>query len=262
MYFMFRLKYYLNFIKILLNTILIFIISSKVGMTNAPEPTRVCIIDENINNNNTDDKATLFQLKHEYNEKALADSKDTIVSVNVKDSINTVNNINYTVYNKVINKCITSYPVLTGVPIEIREKHIRTAMQVRPSLLSVFRPKHKRNYIIWVDSTKLKVLGKNSEENLKIQHGLFGHELSHIVDYQSKNSLQLVLMGIAYASSKKYMRKVEYETDLRAIQHGFGEQIALFNRCIDNNKHLDRKYRQHKRKIYLSSQAVLRLMTN
>jgi len=58
--------------------------------------------------------------------------------------------------------------------------------------------------------------------------GLMAHELAHLETYWGMNWLQLAFYGLRYEFSGDFRREAERETDMIAIQRGFGRELASF----------------------------------
>src|SRR3989344_2442449 len=77
-------------------------------------------------------------------------------------------------------------------------------------------------YEIIIDPEDLQNVG-----DFELQ-GLFSHELSHIEYYSEISWLQLGIFAVRYFVSNDFKKKVEGETDFRAIEKGFGEELLAF----------------------------------
>lgn len=81
-----------------------------------------------------------------------------------------------------------------------------------------------KGYVMLFD---LKDLGNMTDEELK---GLLSHEFSHIETYSGMNWIQLSLYASIYLISDKFRMEVERNTDILAIQKGFGRELASFRK--------------------------------
>lgn len=165
-------------------------------------------------------------------------------------------------FNEALIEAAKEFPELEGTYIEIRRKRIGTMMAARPKPGFIFRKPDKRRYIIYITDKP----GMNAEKiysgmSYNAQLGVLGHELSHILDYKSKNNWQMLGFGIKYVFRKK---AIEAETDCIAVERGFGEELIEYTRYIHHSPHVNRKYLLKKKKFYLSASELeknlLRLM--
>jgi len=79
-----------------------------------------------------------------------------------------------------------------------------------------------KGYYIRLDVAELE-----NATNYELE-GMFAHELAHLEKYNTMNKISLIFYGFHYQFSADFKRKVERETDLTAIQKGFGAQLAAF----------------------------------
>lgn len=121
---------------------------------------------------------------------------------------------------------LSFYPELNDVKIIFRFRKRTTPLTSRPRLLSTFKRKINRTYVITI-STKTNenltpILFLNLPFNAQI--GVLGHELGHIVEYKNKSTFQLI--GIPFNMlNTKYTNRLEFNTDLICINHGLGYQL-------------------------------------
>ncbi|MBN2485278.1 MAG: hypothetical protein JXB34_04850 [Bacteroidales bacterium] len=143
------------------------------------------------------------------------------------------------------------YPELIGVKIEVRRKKITTMMAARPRRDFLFCSKDKRTYVLLI-TEKFSMNADSIYNQLGpcAIIGVLGHELSHIADYSTKTNAELLFFGIKYVINR---REIEKQTDLAAIEHGFGPGLVEFTRFIHHSPLVDKKYRNKKSKYYLSA---------
>ncbi|MBL4656891.1 MAG: hypothetical protein JKX73_02740 [Flavobacteriales bacterium] len=146
---------------------------------------------------------------------------------------------------------LSKYPELKGLRLDIRYRKIKTTMEARPTVLSVFRRKAKRRYVVVINSKEGK-LGKASLKNVPFnaQIGVLAHEFAHIRMYNTKNVFGLIGIAISYSISKKYREKFEKENDRETISRGYGWQVYHFTHYILNETDVSEKYKKYKRRIY------------
>ena len=121
---------------------------------------------------------------------------------------------------------LSYYPELRPIKIKFRIKRRRIPLTSRPRILSIFRKKKNRNYLITISSKSSLGLSPILLSNLpyNAQIGVLGHELAHISHYNTKNTFQL--LGIAFGMlNSRQVDRFEWNTDRLTIAHGLGYQL-------------------------------------
>jgi len=146
---------------------------------------------------------------------------------------------------------LSKFPELKELRIDFVYSKIKTTMETRPTLLSVFRRKANRRYKVFVNSKEEK-LKKAALKNIPFnaQVGILAHEYAHIRLYNTKNVFGLIGIGISYFVSKRFREKFEKANDREAISRGFGWQVYHFTSYILNEADISEKYRKYKERIY------------
>lgn len=147
-------------------------------------------------------------------------------------------------------------PVIEGVPglhsqkIKVRYGAIKTTMVMRPTILSLFRSRYKRTYVLKINNDTLfkGVLYKDVPR--KARTGLWAHELMHIRDYKSRNLFGVLYRGWQYLS-KRGKTRFEHEIDQMVIDAGFGEYLYEWTRFVLEESQASPEYKAYKREIYL-----------
>ncbi len=152
------------------------------------------------------------------------------------------------------------YPELKNVNIKVRYGTIKTTMQCRPRWDFIFHKKENRSYVIYIGN-KIKnrngILYRNLPLNAQI--GVIGHELAHIIDYQSMNNVQMTRFGINYLTSKK-KREIENHIDLIAIHRGLGYQIKDFSKYVFEESGASLEYLKYKMKFYFRPHQIKEIL--
>lgn len=155
---------------------------------------------------------------------------------------------------------LSYYPELENQSINFEQKNIKTTMQCVPRIDFLFKKKNNRVYKISIDN-KVKnrkgLLLKDVPFNAQI--GVIGHELAHVVDYDSKSKMGIVFLGIGYLFHKK-RRQVENRVDEITIAHGLGNQVRDFSDFVFNNDDLNARYLEYKRKFYYNPGQLMQIM--
>jgi len=146
-------------------------------------------------------------------------------------------------FQKQILIALTYFPELEDTRIILRIKHVHTPLASRPSWTSILRNNENRVFVITIsdssDAILTPILLKNMPFNAQV--GVIGHELSHISDFISKNSIGLMRVGLGNLS-QHFLDRFEYRTDSICIAHGLGYQLlswSIFVRQVFNDKNWD-----------------------
>ncbi len=150
---------------------------------------------------------------------------------------------------------LSYFPELKDVEIRFRYKNIKTTMVSRPAFISLF--KKQRTFVIYIDNHVRNNNGINFQNIPSVAKiGLIGHELCHILDYQSKSNLKIIGMGFKYAFSKNHYA-VESRIDKLTIQKGLGHELYEWTNYILNASEATEKYKAFKKINYLALAEIL-----
>lgn len=128
---------------------------------------------------------------------------------------------------------LSYYPELKDLNIIFRIKKTKTPLTSRPRFFDVFKKKKNRTYVITISSSSNKALTPILFDNLPFnaQIGVIGHELAHIVEYNTKSSLEIV--GLLFKLMKpSFVDSFEFNTDKRAITQGLGYQLLDWSKYV------------------------------
>ena len=154
-------------------------------------------------------------------------------------------------------KALSFYPELWGAKIKLKYGKAKTTMTSRPRMLSVFRKKDNRTYVITIgnkDGYKPAQLVKTAPFNALV--GVLGHELAHVLDYLNRSGWAVTCMGVKYVLCKDYRRQMEHYTDSLAMSKGLQWQVYHYSHYVVNDADVDDDYRAYKLDIYLSPEQV------
>lgn len=144
------------------------------------------------------------------------------------------------------------YPELNDINIDIVFKSIKTTLAARPRLSFLFISKGKRKYVIFINNNNYKYKGVKFEElSLNAKVGVFGHELAHILDYETKSRWKVLGTGVKYLF-KDGKKRLESEIDYIAIERGLGWQIFDFSDYVLNRSDCCPDYKKFKKEIYFA----------
>jgi len=155
---------------------------------------------------------------------------------------------------------LDSYPELESTKITFKKSSLKSMGQAQPSIFSLFRKRSNRKYIISLRECK-------GEEHLcynqipdSAKVGLIGHELFHIVDYQSKSIFAIAWLGFRYPTSTTFRKEVEFETDSLTIARGFGYEVLYFFNYVTCSPYVSEKYLRRKEKYYMKREDIIRIL--
>ena len=142
-------------------------------------------------------------------------------------------------YEKPILTALSYFPELKEVHIVFRIKTAYTPFTTKPDFAGVFQRKDHRTYIITISDQTIDTLKPLLFQNLTFEQqvGIIGHELSHVVDFNSKNFPQTIGLGIGHIS-KRYLDKMEFNTDRICIQHGLGNYLLAYSKHVRETMHV------------------------
>lgn len=142
-------------------------------------------------------------------------------------------------YEKPILTALSYFPELKDVHIIFKIKKAHTPLTTKPNFAGVFKRKDHRTYIITISDQTIDTLKPLLFQNLTFEQqvGVIGHELSHVVDFNSKNFPQTIGVGINHIS-KRYLDKMEFNTDRICIQHGLGKYLLAYSKHVRETMHV------------------------
>lgn len=158
-----------------------------------------------------------------------------------------------------VQMALSHFPDLETTPISfiIKKNTGSSFMKAQPLISSLF--KNKRSYRILINE-KLGI--KNKE--IAIEHlpndvliGWIGHELGHILDYETRNGLELIWFGIKYIFWQPFTKQAERVADYYALNHQMKRYILATKNYILDDANFSEKYRAKIRKIYVSPEEIL-----
>ena len=165
---------------------------------------------------------------------------------------------------KEARKALSYYPELKEIEIEFRYKDEikKSFMQAQPKFSNLFKGKNSRSYYVFM-SRKLHLEGDEfsmDEVPPDVIIGWLGHELGHIMDYREKSAVGLMIFGMRYVTSSRYIKEAERAADTYAVNHGMGEYILKTKNFILNNSNLSETYKKRIARLYLSPEEIVVLV--
>jgi hypothetical protein len=158
-------------------------------------------------------------------------------------------------------RALSHYPQLKDTKIRfVFKQNIRgSVMQAQPVFRSLLRNRRHREYQINISSTFRLTHNVTPIHQLpdEIMIGWIGHELGHIMDYESRTNRGMVTFGYKYVSSGAFVKKVEVIADTYAVNHGLGSFIIATKRFILDHAELPQAYKDKISRLYLSPDDIV-----
>jgi hypothetical protein len=165
-----------------------------------------------------------------------------------KDAASADDSLNQYAHNKEIPAefrlpiltALAYFPELKSMHIHFVVKKAYTPLSTRPAFSSMIKQKKRRTYLVTISNQTIDTLNHLLYKNLGFteQVGVMGHELSHVVDFDSKNLFQSAGNAIGHLS-KHFVDKMEYKTDLICIQHGLGKYLETYSMHVRKTMHVE-----------------------
>lgn len=161
-------------------------------------------------------------------------------------------------YADILIVALSYYPELKDVRIKFEYSDEKTTMASRPS--KVFFP---RTYRILINRDKNfdGIPFDSIPYNAAI--GIVGHELAHIVDYESLNIFGLIDRLVLYTSVPYGKSYFEKSIDLITINRGLGWQLYDWAKyAMYDNTIASEEYKKFKRNTYLTPEEIKKYITH
>ncbi|WPP52720.1 hypothetical protein [Catalinimonas niigatensis] len=156
---------------------------------------------------------------------------------------------------------LSHYPELADTRIDFvfRKDILKSFMQAQPRWYGIFQGKRRRRYVV-----KITPALQLKEKSIPVEElptdalvGWLGHELGHIMDYETRTGFGLIRFGIGYLTSEKYLKKAEQTADLFAINHHLGSEILSTKHFILEHADIPLAYKERIRRLYMSPEEVM-----
>ena len=159
-------------------------------------------------------------------------------------------------YESTILGALNYFPELVNTRIIFKKSHIKTTLNVRPTIGSIlFKQRNRRTYVVRINNR----IGDSAVTLLNVpfnaQLGLFAHEFCHIVDYNNRSFGGIILRLLAY-SNKKSKETYEKEIDSETIKRGLGWQLYYWAYFIMYQSNAKKRYKTYKKKFYLEPEEI------
>ena len=151
---------------------------------------------------------------------------------------------------------LSYFPELDSSKIIFKKARSKTTANARPTTLSLlFRKRTKRVYVIRINYKQKDSIVTLHEVFFNARIGLFGHELSHFIDYRGKNIFGITKRLLSY-TNKKGKERFEKEIDLMTVNRGLGWQLYDFAFYVLNESDAKTRYKEFKKNIYLEPEEI------
>ncbi|MVN23408.1 hypothetical protein GO621_17935 [Mucilaginibacter sp. HMF7410] len=168
------------------------------------------------------------------------------------------------VVEKEVIAALAYYPELKETPIDFvfDPNTSKSIMLSQPVIASFFRGQKHRTYVVKINPRFVMTHSSMPIQNAPtgVLIGWFGHELGHIMDYTQRSNWNMLVFGINYICSEKYLMQAERNADTYAVQHGLGDYIIKTKNFILNNADLPPEYKARIKRLYLSPQQIVDLI--
>ncbi len=158
-------------------------------------------------------------------------------------------------------KALSFYPELENTPINfIFKARIKSSvMQAQPVFTTILQRRRKRRYRINISSRFRLIHSDMPIQQIPddVMIGWIGHELGHILDYESKSNAELVSFGYRYYFYPTYVKHAEMVADSLAVERGMGDYIVATKRFILNHAELPKAYKDKISRLYLSPDVIV-----
>ena len=130
---------------------------------------------------------------------------------------------------------LSFFPELANIKIEFAWSKSSQPFTAHVKYATLFRRAEKRTYVVCISRKMKKGREGVAPENLSFNQltGCIAHELAHISDYVSKNSLKVLGTTLKYPF-RKFRRKYEHKIDRATVRHGLGNQLKDFARLVSD----------------------------
>ncbi len=161
-------------------------------------------------------------------------------------------------------QALSFYPELKNSIIHfIFKTNIKTSvMQAQPVFSTLLQKREKRRYRVNI-SAHFKLIHYDipiTQIPDEVMVGWIGHELGHILDYESKSNAGMIQFGYRYLSSPTYVKEAERIADTYAVERGLGKYIIATKRFILDHAELPQSYKNKIARLYLSPDVILELV--
>ena len=158
-------------------------------------------------------------------------------------------------------KALSFYPELKNTTISFLFKsNIKTSvMQAQPVFTTLLQSRKARRYRINI-SEHFKLVSTSmpiQQIPNDVMIGWIGHELGHILDYESMSNVGMMSFGYRYYFHPEFVKHAEMVADSLAVERGMGNYIVATKRFILDHAELPQAYKDKIARLYLSPDVIV-----
>ncbi|GEO10881.1 hypothetical protein [Segetibacter aerophilus] len=162
---------------------------------------------------------------------------------------------------KNVLKALSFYPELIPANISfIFKKNIKTSvMQAQPVFMTLLSRRKNRRYRVNISKQFKLIHSQMPIEQIpdEVMVGWIGHELGHILDYESRSNVGMISFGYKYYFHSSFVKHAEMLADSLAVERGMGNYIVATKRFILDHAELPQAYKDKIRRLYLSPDVIV-----
>lgn len=156
---------------------------------------------------------------------------------------------------------LSFYPELINTRIRfVFKQNLRSSvMQAQPVFKTLLTNKASRAYQINISAlfrlTRTAIPIHQLPDSIMI--GWIGHELGHIMDFESRSTMGMIEFGLGYVFSSDYVKRAERVADDFAVRHGLGPYLIETKQFILNHAELPQAYKDKIARLYVSPEEIV-----
>lgn len=156
---------------------------------------------------------------------------------------------------------LSCYPELmkTRIRFVFKQNLKSSVMQAQPVFNSLLAGKASREYRINISAlfrlTHTAIPIHQLPDQIMI--GWIGHELGHIMDYESRSTMGMIGFGLGYVFSADYVKRAERIADDFAVRRGLGPYLIETKQFILNHAELPQAYKDKIARLYVSPEEIV-----
>jgi hypothetical protein len=132
-------------------------------------------------------------------------------------------------------------------------------MQAQPVFTTLLQSRKARRYRINI-SEHFKLVSTSmpiQQIPNDVMIGWIGHELGHILDYESMSNVGMMSFGYRYYFHPEFVKHAEMVADSLAVERGMGNYIVATKRFILDHAELPQAYKDKIARLYLSPDVIV-----
>lgn len=158
-------------------------------------------------------------------------------------------------YKLPILNALSHYPELQDIVIIFKETNMESTGKTTILFPTIFC-KSKRKYIIYINKNSARTGFILKDLNSSEQEAVFGHELAHVVNFNTRSFMGMLFWGITYLNKNKRVN-IERSTDISTIDHGLRKELLEWSNFVLNSPLTTNAYKKMRRRYYLVPEEIL-----